>query len=165
MVTRVSVRQAIALAACVCALGTLPGCGSQGTASGVGGTSTTLPLVVPPKPPDASVIRAYLSSRNNPVIEFERATRALDVNVSPSFQRCRAIADALSTTRGPIAVESGISHIANVAIQVAVQQDVSAKWMLLSACLEHHVTAADVFEVSRSSKLVTMEFAQLGVAI
>src|SRR5579871_1296434 len=79
MVTRVSVRQAIALAACVCALGTLPGCGSQGTASGVGGTSTTLPLVVPPKPPDASVIRAYLSSRNNPVIEFERATRALDV--------------------------------------------------------------------------------------
>lgn len=62
-------------------------------------------------------------------------------------------------------VETDIPRIANVAIQVAVEQDVAAKMLLLSACLQQNATAADVVSVSRTSKVIATELAQLGVAI
>ena len=159
--------QILSIVLCV---GLVASCSSKPTSSAVT-TSTSQAagnrVNVPPAPPNAASIAAYLEAAHNAVLAFEQATVPLGSGSSPSESTCQTITRRLGEDpdTNPSAVQNGVRGIANTAIQIAVSQDIQAKLLLLSTCTQGRTPRRDELSVDTTSAIVDREFAQLGISL
>jgi hypothetical protein len=152
-----------------CGLALLTSCSSSSTSSSPTRqpSATTTQVAVPPVPPNASAVAAYLNASGTTFLHFERVTAPLGKGTIPSKTTCQNLAKTLSPqgASSPDAITTVIRGIPNVAIQVAATQDLQAKLELLSTCAQGTATERTALQASAAASVITKELSQLGIQV
>jgi hypothetical protein len=151
----------------------LGACGGSSSSASTKATShpnatTTMPKdSVAPPPPNAAAVSSYLSSPTNAFMAFERATSSLTNGIIPSKKSCEELAKSLSgqAEASPDAVMTSIRGISDIAIQVAANQDVQNRLLLLTTCIHGTATREAVVAAQGSASVVAQELKGLGITL